>query len=130
MLRAAIVDFQTDDILKAAKEALWWMQGANEPDDKEQTKEQFRLAIIDSLSQAIVREEGEVIDMCGLCGHDIVFDACGDANVTSIGGEKTHLCHTDDHSCYVAWTVYQIRTPEAFAAFTNPPHRSIKLEGI
>lgn len=38
---------------------------------------------------------------CELCGHE---PACGNA---SAAGHR--LCHTDDHSCYHAWTVWDAR---------------------
>lgn len=42
---------------------------------------------------------------CGLCGH---HPACGQASVGSAEGD-VFLCHTDDHSCYHQWTVYDRR---------------------
>ena len=40
-------------LTKVASEAMWWMEAANEPDDENQTKEQYRLMTIDLLRQAL-----------------------------------------------------------------------------
>jgi hypothetical protein len=41
---------------------------------------------------------------CGLCGHEMTRD-CGYAGVSE-GETDVRLCHADDHSCYIDWTVY------------------------
>lgn len=44
------------------------------------------------------------IRVCALCGHTMTMARCGSASVP-----QGYLCHTDDHDCYRAWTVYGIR---------------------
>jgi len=49
---------------------------------------------------------------CGLCGHDMALRNCGYAAVTVQRGElviDVPLCHTNDHDCYRAWTIYKRR---------------------
>ncbi len=41
---------------------------------------------------------------CALCGHE---PSCGFAMVNDL-----YLCHADDHSCYHAWTVWDVRPTE------------------
>ena len=55
-----------------------------------------------------VENKGSYTDACGLCSCN---PACGYATVTTDDGTQ-RLCHTDDHSCYHAWTVWGIR-PDA-----------------
>ena len=39
---------------------------------------------------------------CAYCGHEMTFDRCGNARA-GIGP----LCHSGDHDCYRAVTVYE-----------------------
>lgn len=55
---------------------------------------------------------------CGLCRHAMHFDTCGFASVTE-DGQTIHLCHGDDHSCYVAWTVGGMRVATVAAVITT-----------
>lgn len=47
---------------------------------------------------------------CALCGHDSADNwRCGSASASE-NGQRVFLCHADDHSCYVEWTLYGRRT--------------------
>jgi hypothetical protein len=48
---------EMEELRKEASEAMWWMEHANEPDDDNQTKEQYRLLIIDRLGQALKEDQ-------------------------------------------------------------------------
>jgi hypothetical protein len=46
--------------------------------------------------------------ICALCGHNMMLDQCGYATITmaAVVDQEIFLCHTDDHDCYHAWTIY------------------------
>ena len=48
--------------------------------------------------RGIALPSGQATGACGSCGHD---PACGHASIT-VDGVETPLCHTYDHSCYIA----------------------------
>lgn len=50
----------------------------------------------------MIEMDPEIEEMCALCGKV----ATGYAAVWEDDGFKRRLCHTDDVSCYVRWTVY------------------------
>jgi chromosome segregation ATPase len=56
-LRIASLEAKVERLRKEASEALWWMEHANEPDDDNQTKEQYRVIIIDRLGQALKEDQ-------------------------------------------------------------------------
>jgi hypothetical protein len=47
------------EMAKLLHEARTWMERANEPDDENQTKEQYRLYILDELATLLFRIRGE-----------------------------------------------------------------------
>jgi hypothetical protein len=53
-------------------------------------------------------EHPSISRFCALCGHAMTLERCGSAAVSG-GDGMLPLCHTDDHDCYRAWTVYGIR---------------------
>lgn len=73
-------------------------------------------------------QRDDEIPICGLCGDDMAWEDCGWAMAGDVP-----LCHSDNmddkaHSCYVAWTLYHIRTPEELEGFENPPHAMVKVK--
>jgi len=56
---------------------------------------------------------------CGLCGHEMTFDRCGDAGYWSTQTGEINLCHAEDHDCYTEWTVHGTRPDDRLLAYAR-----------